>query len=269
MSEETKTRPFSPRRVLFRCNVMRLDFGHLEAAAAFASDRHAELVAQCMDDLELLRASQLPFTGQIGLTTARRLPWNHEQLLRQITTVQKRMREELTRFASQRPLRWHIALERTESHRLIPRLQSGELLMLSRSGLAGIPDSGRLEDMVRQSGGPVMVFGHRPGPADAITAVVNDPVRDRAVLEIAENLATTTGHQLTVLVVGDGEDRQVLSARYHGRQPPVTILSVESLSPALLRKLTGRRKQLLVLGVDTVGALGAEPTQDNDLMLVP
>ncbi len=271
MSNEMTIKPFAPRRILFRCNVMRVDFSHLEAAAAFASERQAELIAQCIGDLELLRASQLPFTAQIGLTTARRLPWTREQLLREITAVHTRMREALNRFASNRPLRWQIAVEpeSTGVYQVLPPLQSGEVLALSPTGLTGLQSTAQTADMVRRSGGPVLLFGHGPGTASAITAVVNDAVRESAVLEVAENLAASTGHQLTVLASGSPQDHTQLSVRYRDRQPPVILVPVEGLTPAVLRKLTVGRKQLLLMGTDTFRSLGIEAAGGNDLMLIP
>ena len=260
------------RRVLFRLSLLHLDFSQLEIAARLASERQAELIAFCVENLELLRSSQLPFTGQIGLATGRRLPWQEDQLERQLTRMRQRLRDHLDHFARQQPLRWKMIQENARSDSPPALSAADELLVLSR---ALIPNRDRpagttiAGDLSGGGKGPVLLLAQRPGAVQFVVVLVTEPERERRLLAIAESMARLTGKPLNILCTGTETTCSALAREYRDRRRAVNLLRADGSSVRVLEKLAVHGRYLLVLSGQTYGVLAPGLPTDKDVLIVP
>lgn len=272
MATEIPPDDYPIRRVLFRLSLLHLDFSQLEIAARLASERRAELIALCVENMELLRSSQLPFSGQIGLATGRRLPWREDQLERQMTRMGHRLRDHLDRFARQQPLRWTMVLENELSASLPALSSADELLVVSRALISnkGRPAAPAPTGNPPGDGkGPVLLLAQRPGPVRFVIALVASPDRDRRLLAAAETMARLTGKPLNILCAGPQMACSALAGEYRNRGQTVNFIRADGLSAPLLEKLSAHGRYLLVLSGQSYGVLASELPANRDILIIP
>ena len=225
------------RRVLLALNSCH-DLSALETAAALAGELKAELHSLFVEDSDLLRTAALPFSHEITLSSAARLPLQTQAVERELRTQAERLRRWLSeRSPVHPPLHWRLDIVR------------GRLVNEALSA------AGTLDTFVL--GPPRCPYGHttphRPGPV--LTLYSGDPGSERA-LAVAASLSDNRATELVVLLPardrGQWEQRRAAASRelaalgVTGRQVRYRSLQAIEIKP-LVDNVRAERAALLVV----------------------
>lgn len=99
-------------RIIVAFDTTPLEEVALEAAAGLASALDAELSGVYVEDVNLMRIAALPFTRELGLTSAARRPFEASGLERALRLQAGRSREQIEAIASAFNLRWSFQIVR-------------------------------------------------------------------------------------------------------------------------------------------------------------
>ena len=202
----------------------------LEAAGELAARFDAELLGLFVEDLNLLRLAELPFTEELGLFSARRRRLHTGDLRRQLRIQARRAQETFS-----------LVVERTEvtgefhvvrgyvSHEILEASADADIVLLGKTGLTR-PQEARLGStarrLVSEAPGMMMILqnGARLG-APVVLVYDGSPLAKKA-LQAALTLLDekSEDHALTVLTVGTGpEDCRRLRAEVEAKLPSVDL----------------------------------------------
>ncbi|MEZ5965537.1 MAG: hypothetical protein R3F56_17010 [Planctomycetota bacterium] len=169
------TPPDTLRRILVALDVARHDRSWLGLAAEFAARLRADVRLLFVEDLDLLRAADLPFAREIDLLTTGAVAFDVATVEARLRRLSKAARESFASAATQQHVAWSLEVVRGR----LPR-----------------------EIESQAQGGDLLVFPHRPAPRarGRVAALCAGGEGGHAALRRARDLAAPAG--LDVVFVG-------------------------------------------------------------------
>ncbi|MBA2778955.1 universal stress protein [Billgrantia kenyensis] len=124
-------------RVLALLDASRHSLAALAAAVDLASQRHAELVALYVEDLDLLKCAAFPFSCEIGAQSGLSRPLTHDSLEASIARQLQRVNQALTGAVAGRSLRHRLEVSRGQvAATALAMAEPGDVLVLGKTGLS-------------------------------------------------------------------------------------------------------------------------------------
>lgn len=125
----------SVRRILVALDASPHSLAALRAAAELASDLDAELVGIFVEDINLLRLSDLPLAREVTIytTSSRRL--NRQEIERQLRTQARMAQRALEEVARKRRIRWTFRVAQgVIASELLAAAEETDIILLGKSG---------------------------------------------------------------------------------------------------------------------------------------
>ena len=198
------------RRILVALDTSAHSRAALEAAAELAAQFHAELFGLFVEDVNLLRLTQLPFTREVGLYSARPRQLRTHEVERHLRAQAQRVRRLLRTVAQRAELRWSFDVARGRTvDELLRAAREVDMIILGRRGRTVIRP-GRLGSTARAmvtSAPSMTLLLHEGSCLGAPIMVVYDgsTIGQRAVAAAA-SLALSRESALTILLADGQED---------------------------------------------------------------
>ncbi|MGR2740899.1 universal stress protein [Billgrantia sp. Q4P2] len=122
-------------RVLALLDASRHSLAALAAAVDLASQRHAELVALYVEDLDLLSCAAFPFSCEIGAQSGLTRPLTTDSLEASIAHQLQRVRQALATAVAGRNLRHRLEVSRGQiAAEALTKAGPGDVLVLGKAG---------------------------------------------------------------------------------------------------------------------------------------
>ena len=254
------------RRILVALDGSSESLAALDAAALLAAHLHAQVEALFVEDADVLRLADLPcarVTSALLLQTER---IDRPRLERQMRVRALRVQ------ATFRQVRGKVATE------VLAAAAEADLLSVGRTerSLAGWWPAEAALQAALAAGRPFLVVGRRAKPGQGVLMVYDGSPADGRALELAAELAESTGQGLSVLILAPtySEARELaqrVSGPLAGRRLGLDVrYSSGEYRTAVAAALRQARPGLVVAGVES-GERAGQLVQavDCPLLLVP
>jgi nucleotide-binding universal stress UspA family protein len=216
-------RDLSIERILVALDASSHSVAALETAAELASVFDAKLIGLFVEDVNLVRAAELPFSQEIGFFSPVLRQMQLSELERLFRVQAGMMRETMQQIAGRRQLAWEFKVARGPvSAELLSAEADADLTVLGRIGRApGTPRRmGSTVRMVVMQGRRLTMILHQDSwlIATPVMAIFDgSPVAEKA-LQAARKLARTRdGGLLLFIVAEDPETARRLHDKLSGR----------------------------------------------------
>ena len=209
------------RRILVALDDSSHSHAALTAAAQLAAQLSAELQGLFIEDVNLLRLTELPFAREVGLHTATRRPLNARDLERQLRAQARRVQARLTAIAERDQLQWSFRVARgTIAAELLDASSEVDLVILGRSGWS--PRRGRTLGSTARAlifGAPTLTLLLQEGTCLGlpVLAVYDGSPLAEKVLMVAAFLASSEDGPVTAVLVDDESGAETLRERAAAR----------------------------------------------------
>ncbi len=195
------------RRILVALDASPHSLAALETATRLAALFGAELLGVYVEDINLLRASQLPFTREIRLHSGARRRLGTEQIERELRAQAELARRALTVSADRARVRWSFRVCRgTVVSELFTAASEMDLVILGRSGWSPI-ERRRLGSTARallsQGPRPALVLQRGTRLRPPVAVLYEGSALGQKAVRVAATLAQGEDSHLVVLLVGD------------------------------------------------------------------
>jgi nucleotide-binding universal stress UspA family protein len=198
------------RRILVALDASPHSLSALEAACELAARFRAELLGLFVEDINLLRASELPFTREVRFFSGARHRLDTQQIERQLRAQASRARRALTASAGRAHVHCSFRVTRgTIASELLEAASEMDLIILGKSGWSPIGRR-RLGSTARAllSEAPrlalILEEGTRVAPPVAV--IYDGSPRAQKALATAAALAHPEGSYLIVLILAEGRE---------------------------------------------------------------
>jgi nucleotide-binding universal stress UspA family protein len=123
------------QRILVALDASPQSQAALDAAAQLAARLSAELQGLFVEDVNLLRLAELPFTREVGFSTTARRRLEAQDLERQLRARARRLQQRFTAIAERNRLQWSFRVARGAiSSELLAASSDVDLVILGKSG---------------------------------------------------------------------------------------------------------------------------------------
>lgn len=200
MGEKTKI-----RRILLALDSSSMSMGALEAAAELAGGLGAELIGLFVEDIDLLRLSELPFATEIGCYSCGLRPVRLDDLERQMRAEAVQMKKALATAATRQGVEWEFRVTRgAVAPEILTAALGAELVIMGKRGWKLSRRLGSKVEVIISEGKGMTLFVH-PGSKISvpIVAVYQESEVGTRVLEIATTLAKIKNGKLSVIVISE------------------------------------------------------------------
>lgn len=179
----------------------------LEAALGLAAILHAEIAGLFVEDAALMRIAALPFTRELGLTSAALRPIESAGIERALKLQAAQSRASLEAAAVALKLPWSFQVVRGESINAVLEFTRESALVVMGSASAGVvAQSVRLVERARARPSASARETFRHLRARPIAMLFDGSERALRSLAAAHTLAARAASRLTLLVVADKAD---------------------------------------------------------------
>lgn len=227
MSEED--RDLIIQRILVALDASPHSLAALEAAAELAARLKAELLGLFVEDVTLLRLTELPFSQEIGLFSTTRRQLGSAQLERQFRAQAGRMRQRLARIAGREQIPWSFRVVRgVIASELLQAALEADLLILGRTG-GSLTKRRRLGSTARailtQAPHLTLILQHGTRLGLPVVVVYDGSVAAQRALAVAAYLVQEQNGSLRVLTLAEESDEA-----HHLAQQVDTWLQAQDLT---------------------------------------
>ncbi len=217
------------QRILVALDASPHSLAALEAAAELAASLNAELLGLFVEDVNLLRLTELPFSQEIGLFSTRRRRLGAAQLERQFRAQADRMRRRLARIASRREIPWSFRVVRgVIASELLQAALEADLLILGRRG-GSLTIRRRLGSTARailtRAPRLTLILQHGTRLGLPVVVVYDGSVAAQKALAVAAYLVREQNGYLRVLTLAEDSDEA-----HHLSQQVDTWLQAQDLT---------------------------------------
>ena len=179
----------------------------LEAAAELAALLHVELLGIFVEDINLLRIAELPFSQEVGHYSARRRRLDRGQMAQQLRAQANWARRAFIRAAENREIKWSFRITRGSiPTELISATTETDLIILGKTGWANFQRLGSTAmAVVAEAPQKILVLqrGVRLGFSVFVLIDPSDPAME--ALTLATQLVHAKKGYLTVIIIADDE----------------------------------------------------------------
>ena len=201
-------REVSIRRILVALDASSNSLAALETAARLASRLKAELIGLFVEDIDLLRVAEFPFTRQVGLLSSTFQRLDLPELERQLRAQANQIRRALTAIAERAHVPWQFRVARgSVASEVLAAGAKADLTIVGKRGWSLGKHVGSTARMVIFEGqGLTLVLQQREQLTAPVMVVYDASAAAENALEAALNLANAIDGYLSVLVIADNED---------------------------------------------------------------
>jgi nucleotide-binding universal stress UspA family protein len=198
----------------------------LDAAVALAASLQAELAGLFVEDVNLLRMAALPFTRELGLTSALARPIEITDIEREFRRHAELTRKALEDAALASSVRWSFQVVRGQPLTVVlSAAEEADLLVVGRTTRAASGESGS-GTRLRADASRRTALNPR---ARAVAALFDASEQSARVLDLARDLAGHTGLALMLLLPAATQDefkalRERARARLAGYEGAIQVL---------------------------------------------
>ncbi len=193
------------RRILIALDASPASMAALEAAAELAERLDAELLGLFVEDINLLRLSELPFARQVGQHSASVSQINREQVEQQLRAQASQVRRALADLAQRGNLRTEFRVARGSiTAELLQAALDTDLIILGKAGWSHRQKLGSTaRTMIKRSPGHTMFLQHGAHIAHAVGVIYDGSVLAARALGLAANLLPDINTGLSILVLAE------------------------------------------------------------------
>lgn len=193
------------RRILIALDASPASMAALEAAAALAERLDADLLGLFVEDINLLRLSDLPFAREIGQHSAAANQISRERVEQQLRSQANQARRALEELAIRRKLRSHFRVARGAiTEQLLQAALETDLIILGRAGWSQHQKLGSTaRGVIRDNPGHTMIMGHVIPRAHPLGVIYDGSVLANRSLLIAASLLPEPDAGISVLLYAD------------------------------------------------------------------
>jgi nucleotide-binding universal stress UspA family protein len=235
------------RRVLVALDASPASLAALEVAAELAAALSTELSGLFVEDVNLLRAAELPAARVLGSFSGRPLPLERCRLERELRAEAVRAREALAAVAERGMLRWSFRVARgTVAPEILLAASEAGLVVVGKAGRS----MGRLGSTARavaaSARGPAAIVGSEsPRGGDVVVLYDGSAAAERA-LALAARLFP---HRNVVVAISPEASRETRSRMLRSGDglPATRVVELRSGDPRELARLGSRAGTGLLL----------------------
>jgi nucleotide-binding universal stress UspA family protein len=184
-------------RVLALLDASRHSLAALAAAVDLASQRHAELVALYVEDIDLLRCATFPFSCEIGAQSGLTRPLTSASLEASIALQLQRVQQALAAAVAGRDLHHRLEVSRGQiAAEALTKAEPGDVLVLGKAGTSerwGNRLGSTSRRLILEAPCTVLLWDERHpfrrGPLRWLDTRGNDPAQNPAIPTIPQWLA--------------------------------------------------------------------------------
>ncbi len=193
------------RRILIALDASPASMAALEAAAELAARLNAELLGLFVEDIDLLRFSELPFARQVGLHSALVSQLSREQVEQQLRAQANLVRRALAELARTGNLRTEFRVARGSiTTELLQAALDTDLVILGKAGWSHRQRLGSTaRTMIKRSPGHTMFLQHGARIAHSIGVIYDGSVLAARALGLAASLLPRAHAGLSILILAD------------------------------------------------------------------
>jgi len=183
-------------RIVVAFDTSPLGRAALEAAAALAAALGAEVAGLFVEDLDLVRMAELPFTRELGLTSAVTRPIDTPDIERALRLQAQQTRRTLEALAAEFNLRWSFQTVRGQVLSAVMEcVHEPDVVVFGKAAHAAAPRSAWPEPAGFRRRGRFPRLAVRP-----IAVLFDDSPRTWRALAAAHSLAGEAGARLALLI---------------------------------------------------------------------
>ncbi|MCB0061180.1 MAG: universal stress protein [Caldilineaceae bacterium] len=258
------------QRVLVALDRSPHSYAALRAAAQLAATLRAELHGLYVEDAQLLRLCNSPFSREVSVLTATVRPLRSVEIERKLQVMAAELRRQLAYAAAEAQVQWSFHVRRGGvEQELLAEAENALLLGLGRTNQfarRGVGSTARR--LARMGSRPLLLLGQREDFRGPLTLVYTGSAGAKRALTLTAQLAQQSTQPLTILLVADAEQAETMHSEVAEQLqsftvPPnlVTIDAAEDQT-SIIKNITGA----LVLPGDYVELLAEV---EGPVLLVP
>ncbi len=204
MTEKEPTRRI--KRILVALDASPASLAALRAAADLAVRLGAELRGVFVEDINLLRLAQLPFTREVSHFSARARRLDPTQMERELRVQARRARRAMAQIAERSRLRWSFRVTRGEiTPELLLAAAKADLIFVGKSGWSGRRRMGSTARAVLSDAPLSAMMLERGIDVGPVLVAYDGSDESKKALDAAQPLVKQAEGLLTVLVVAKDE----------------------------------------------------------------
>lgn len=247
------------RRILVALDASTHSLAALDAAAELAASLRAELRGLYVEDENLVHLAGLPFASEVRSPSAASRPVSSHEMEAALQLQAAQARRALEAAATKAEAQWSFQVVRGQvTASILEAALEADLLAMGRIGRP-LSSRSRLGSSARaamaECGRPVLVIEHGGHLRYPVLVTFDGSAAARQALAAAAQLAQTSGSPLSVLLVGEAEERPQL------QQAAATLLEESEITTqffwlkdvsfsALVEMIERNDNCVLVLGGD-------------------
>lgn len=243
------------RRILVALDASPHSMAALKAAAELAAQFNAELLGLYVEDITLLRLSELPLAREVSIYSAVPRQITRQEVEQQLRTQARQARRAIETLAERLRVRWSFRVAQgVIAFELLSAAAESDLILLGKAGWSRRSRLGSTSrTMVSQANRHLMILQHGTRVTPPITLVYDgSPLSKRALLTTAQLLQGQDGFLIVVILAGEIEKARQFQAqvaqwlRQQGKQARYRWL-VQSDGERLVNTVQSEQCGLLVL----------------------
>jgi nucleotide-binding universal stress UspA family protein len=201
--------PARIRRILIALDASPASMAALDAAAELAERLDAELLGLFVEDIDLIRLSELPFAREIGLHSASVTVISREQVEQRLRAQANQLRHAMEDLAQRARLRTEFRVARGAiNNELLQAALDTDLIILGKAGWSRRQKMGSTaRTMVKQSPGHAMFLQHGARIAHAVGVIYDGSALAVKALVLAAGLLPDPEAGISILILADRLER--------------------------------------------------------------
>jgi nucleotide-binding universal stress UspA family protein len=198
------------RRILVALDASNSSMSALQNAVELAARLEAELIGLFVEDINLLRVTQLPFVREISLLTSTLRPLNAVELERQLRVQAQQVRQIMADIAGQRGVPWKLRITRgSVAAEVLAAGAEADLMVLGKIGRSFSSwqrTGSTVRVMMSRRTGLTLVMQSGARLALPVVVVYDGSEGAAKGLEAAGHLVQARDSRLTVFVIADDKN---------------------------------------------------------------
>ncbi len=189
------------RRILIALDASPASQAALDLAADLAIRYQAELIGIYVEDINLLRSADIPFTQEIGFYSASARQINSSHIERELRAHARRVEQLLSSIAQRANLRWSFRSTRgLIPGELIAAAAESDMIILGKSGWSGRKQIGSTaREVAVQAPIQSLILMHKVRPGTPVMVVYDGSAASQNALSAARRIVNPES-ALTILI---------------------------------------------------------------------
>ena len=192
------------KRILVALDDSTKAIGLLRSAAELAETLDAELIGLFVEDIDLLRAAELPFFREIDLITKTRRRLDRRQIERILQDRAGEIRSEAERLLQETTIQWRFRIARGHVSEEIKNAAADvDLLIMARSTMSDRRLGSSARNLARAVPGNLLLLEPSAERYNNLVTIFDGSDKALHAMETAAHLAEAQAALLTIAVVAD------------------------------------------------------------------